>query len=65
MPDITMCVTKTCPIREGCFRYTAKPNNYQSYSDFSHLVTIGLNGYECEKFSPVYKTLYSLGGTSK
>ena len=46
MPDITMCVTKTCPIREGCYRYIAKPTDYQSCSDFSH----GLNGDECQEF---------------
>ena len=50
MPDITMCVTKTCPIREGCYRYIAKPTDYQSYSDFSHLVIRVSNGYECKEF---------------
>ena len=50
MPDITMCITKTCPIKESCFRYTAKPNTYQSYSDFSRFVIRVSNGYECKEF---------------
>jgi hypothetical protein len=32
MPDITMCEGKDCPLKEDCYRYTAKPNEYrQSY----------------------------------
>lgn len=50
MPDITMCVPKRCPLKENCFRYVARPSAYQSYSDFSLLVTAGLNGYECKEF---------------
>ena len=49
MPDITMCIAKTCPIRENCFRYTAKSDNYQSYSDFSPLVIRVSNSYECKE----------------
>jgi hypothetical protein len=30
-PDITMCKGEGCPFKEGCFRYTAKPSEYQSY----------------------------------
>ena len=29
--DITMCVGTDCPHKEKCFRYTAKPSEYQSY----------------------------------
>lgn len=50
MPDITMCDTRTCPVKERCYRHTEKPGHYQSYSDFSHLVIYDLNGYECEMF---------------
>lgn len=28
MPDITMCKGEGCPIREACYRYTAKPDKY-------------------------------------
>jgi hypothetical protein len=31
MPDITMCMGNDCPIKETCYRYKAKPNDYQSY----------------------------------
>ena len=31
-PDITMCVGTDCPHKEGCYRFTAKANEYrQSY----------------------------------
>lgn len=37
MPDISMCMSKYCPIRESCYRYTAIPSEYrQSYADFSY-----------------------------
>ena len=32
MPDIAMCEGKDCPLKETCYRYTAKPSEYlQSY----------------------------------
>lgn len=32
MPDITMCSGEGCPLKESCYRYTAKPSEYwQSY----------------------------------
>lgn len=32
MPDITMCKGNNCPYKEGCYRYTAKPDKLaQSY----------------------------------
>ena len=31
MPDITMCLGIDCPIKETCYRYKAKPYEYQSY----------------------------------
>lgn len=37
MPDITMCFAKNCNIKEHCYRFTAKPDKFQSYSDFSEL----------------------------
>jgi hypothetical protein len=30
-PDITMCRGTGCPFKEGCYRYTAKPGDYQSF----------------------------------
>ena len=41
MADITMCVGTECPLRETCYRYTAKVNPYsQSFSDFTGKVTV-------------------------
>lgn len=31
MPDITLCPGTDCPHKEKCYRYTAKPSEYQSY----------------------------------
>lgn len=32
MPDITMCEGGNCPIKNKCYRHTAKPSEYrQSY----------------------------------
>lgn len=32
MPDITMCMGTGCPLKDKCYRYTAKPDEYwQSY----------------------------------
>ena len=30
-PDISMCKEEKCPLKEKCYRYTAKPDEYQSY----------------------------------
>jgi hypothetical protein len=36
MPDISMCMTKTCPKRGDCYRYRAIPNGRrQSYGSFT------------------------------
>lgn len=36
MPDISMCMNTTCPLRDKCYRATAVPNEYtQSYSVFN------------------------------
>lgn len=31
MADITMCFGMGCPLKEQCYRYTAKADEYQSY----------------------------------
>jgi hypothetical protein len=31
MPDISMCPGTNCPQKETCYRYTAKPSDWQSY----------------------------------
>lgn len=55
MPDITLCTSALCPLKESCYRSQAKPNEYhQSYCDFSKNVTAGLNGYECDEFIAIH-----------
>ena len=47
MPDITMCQDKTCPKKNECYRYTAKPSEMrQAYFAGSTRETEG----ECEYF---------------
>jgi len=37
MPDISMCSSNTCPLKESCYRFTATPNHHwQSYASFSY-----------------------------
>lgn len=31
MPDISMCNGTDCPHKENCYRFTAKPSEYQTY----------------------------------
>lgn len=50
MPDITMCSTDDCPRRKECYRHEAKPDSWQSYTDFyKHL------GLDCDKFWEINK----------
>jgi len=35
MPDISMCQNKKCKKYKTCYRFTAKPDHYQSYGSFS------------------------------
>jgi hypothetical protein len=34
VPDITLCFEPICPLKDRCYRALAKPNQYQSYSNF-------------------------------
>ena len=61
MPDITMCDNTDCPLRESCYRHTAKPTPiWQSYSRFEpEFVFHDRDGYsemdvECDYFIPVH-----------
>jgi hypothetical protein len=40
MPDISMCSGKKdnlkCPLRETCYRFTAKPDRYQDYFEMPY-----------------------------
>lgn len=48
MPDIAMCVNKSCHMREQCYRFRATPSERQAYADFRP----GPEG-GCLHFSPV------------
>jgi hypothetical protein len=45
MPDITMCTSKLCPQRKECYRSTAIPSDWQSWSNF-----YDKDEHECEQF---------------
>ena len=47
--DITKCPGGNCPYKEDCYRYTVKPDKWQSYADFSKLID---DGRKCEHFWP-------------
>jgi len=49
MPDITMCRNETCSLKEYCYRYTAKPSGWQSYSYFNTEISQD-RGVYCEYF---------------
>jgi len=37
MPDISMCSSNTCPLKESCYRFTATPSPFrQSYGGFKY-----------------------------
>ncbi len=40
MPDLCMCNNHACPIRTGCYRFTAQPDKpYQTYAHFNYTVS--------------------------
>lgn len=51
MPDITMCFAKECNIKEHCYRFTAKPSKFQSYSDFSKFCNASKNDLNTKSYT--------------
>jgi hypothetical protein len=50
MPDITMCDNTQCELKEKCFRFMAKPNEYrQSYYEDD----VRNEDCSCDKFYPM------------
>lgn len=45
-----MCENKKCPIKDTCYRWTALPSQFQSYSKFKYSKENG-----CEYFLPLKK----------
>lgn len=46
MPDITMCSGGTCPQKNTCFRYLAKPHPHRQ----SYFTTPPNNGMKCDYY---------------
>ena len=36
MPDITMCTSNGCPVKDSCYRAQATPDELQSYSNLEY-----------------------------
>ena len=45
MPDITMCSSSECSMKNNCYRSTAKPDTLQSWSNFEYTCNEA-NGFE-------------------
>lgn len=51
MPDISMCKGTGCPVKKECYRFTAKPSDYQSYFVTPPLEEDGT----CKRFMEIWK----------
>lgn len=55
MADITKCTNNLCYIKEKCYRYTVKPDEYyQSYCRFEPS-NKDPDNYTCNSFYPIKK----------
>jgi len=43
MGDITKCSNEKCLFKNDCFRYTAPPNQHQSYQEFEDITDGNIN----------------------
>jgi|FreactTroBogLake_1042271.scaffolds.fasta_scaffold00757_15 hypothetical protein len=51
MADITMCKNTECELKDTCYRFLAKANEYwQSYAKFEPVYNIKLHKHECEHY---------------
>jgi len=48
MPDICMCSGEECPIKDSCYRFTAKPDEIAQ----SYFTGVPWEGKECKYFMP-------------
>ena len=47
MPDVSMCSNVGCKQKDKCYRYMARPSNWQSYSHFAR------SKDQCDYFTPI------------
>lgn len=46
VPDISMCRSNTCPLKDLCYRFTATPSTFrQAYADFKYDEVTGKCNY--------------------
>ena len=48
MPDITKCDNEECELKNKCYRYTSKPDEYRQ----AYLTEYPEKDWECELFYP-------------
>jgi hypothetical protein len=65
MPDITMCPGTNCPHKETCYRYTAKPSEYQSYFTEAPVKDGKCDMYWGENAKSVWKQINEIIETKK
>jgi len=53
MPDITMCKDNSCPMKDNCYRHTAKPNPRRQ----SYFIHSPRKNQECDLQWPLEKKL--------
>lgn len=44
-----MCSNQNCPSKNKCYRFMAKPDSYQTYSEF----IVPKNRKKCDSFVPI------------
>lgn len=50
MPDIAMCKGETCTLKETCYRFLAKPNEYQTYLINPPIETLPNGDHKCDYY---------------
>jgi hypothetical protein len=58
--DITMCKGTNCPIKESCYRFTAKPEEYQCWFTESPIKDGKCEMYWGEKSQSIYNQLKAI-----
>jgi len=53
MADITKCTNDECPLRNGCYRYTAPNDEIQQWYSKFNFFEIEINEYGCEYLLPL------------